>query len=193
MRDRLCSKDVADLMEKRHDDNYVQATGEIYLTEPDLESFLHQFRHHLQNICITGGEPMLMSERVVEMIHRLRLQGYTGKIWLYTASSRKLKSYWACKMLIDAVDGITYTIHYGKMETVKRDLTDLRHLDTYLKESDRSGKSDRLYIDSRVFNQDYVDSLGYSWDVIKSLKWSMDDCPLPEGEELVYYDLEAEG
>lgn len=32
------------------DDNYVQATGEIYLTEPDLEGFLHQFRHHLQNI-----------------------------------------------------------------------------------------------------------------------------------------------
>lgn len=32
------------------DDNYVQATEEIYLTEPDLGSFLHQFRHHLQNI-----------------------------------------------------------------------------------------------------------------------------------------------
>lgn len=32
------------------DDNYVQATGEIYLTEPDLEGVLHQFRHHLQNI-----------------------------------------------------------------------------------------------------------------------------------------------
>lgn len=32
------------------DDNYVQATGEIYLIEPDLEAFLHQFRHHLQNI-----------------------------------------------------------------------------------------------------------------------------------------------
>lgn len=157
----------------------------------DKVSFEDLFKY--EEICITGGEPMLMSERVVEMIHRLRLQGYTGKIWLYTASSRKLKSYWACKMLIDAVDGITYTIHHGKMETVKKDLTDLRHLDTYLKESDRSGKSDRLYIDSRVFNQDYVDSLSYGWDVIKSLKWSMDDCPLPEGEELVYYDLEAEG
>ena len=153
----------------------------------------HEDLFKYEEICITGGEPMLMSERVVEMIHRLRLQGYTGKIWLYTASSRKLKSYWACKMLIDAVDGITYTIHHGKMETVKRDLTDLRHLDTYLKESDRSGKSDRLYIDSRVFNQDYVDSLSYGWAVVKSLKWSMDDCPLPEGEELVYYDLEAEG
>lgn len=32
------------------DDNYVPETGEIYLTEPDIESFLHQFRHHLQNI-----------------------------------------------------------------------------------------------------------------------------------------------
>ena len=32
------------------DDNYVSATGEIYLTEPELEGFLHQFRHHLQNV-----------------------------------------------------------------------------------------------------------------------------------------------
>lgn len=31
------------------DDNYVQATREIFLGEPDLEGFLHQFRHHLQN------------------------------------------------------------------------------------------------------------------------------------------------
>lgn len=144
-------------------------------------------------ICITGGEPMLMSERVVEMVHRLRLQGYTGKIWLYTAYSRKLNHYWACKMLIDAVDGITYTIHNGDMGKVKSDLIDLRHLDTYLKESDRSDKSDRLYIDSRVFNQDYVDSLRYGWAVIKSLEWRMDECPVPEGEELVFYDLEAEG
>lgn len=32
------------------DDNYVSATEEIYLTEPELEPFLHQFRHHLQNV-----------------------------------------------------------------------------------------------------------------------------------------------
>lgn len=32
------------------DSNYVPATGEIYLTEPELEPFLHQFRHHLQNV-----------------------------------------------------------------------------------------------------------------------------------------------
>lgn len=32
------------------DDNYVPATGEIYLREPELEPFLHCFRHHLQNV-----------------------------------------------------------------------------------------------------------------------------------------------
>lgn len=32
------------------DSNYVAATREIFLTEPDLKDFLHQFRHHLQNI-----------------------------------------------------------------------------------------------------------------------------------------------
>lgn len=32
------------------DNSYVAATGEIYLTEPELEGFLHQFRHHIQNV-----------------------------------------------------------------------------------------------------------------------------------------------
>ena len=32
------------------DSNYVPETGEIYLTEPTLKDFLHQFRHHLQNV-----------------------------------------------------------------------------------------------------------------------------------------------
>lgn len=32
------------------DDNYIPETQEIYLTEPELENFLHQFRHHIQNI-----------------------------------------------------------------------------------------------------------------------------------------------
>lgn len=32
------------------DNSYVPETGEIFLTEPELEAFLHQFRHHLQNV-----------------------------------------------------------------------------------------------------------------------------------------------
>lgn len=163
-----------------------------YLKKVDKVQFEDLFKY--EELIITGGEPMLLSDRVVEMIHRLRFGGYKGKIWLYTSSSHRLSTYWACKMLIDEVDGITYTIHQGKMEAVKRDLVDLRRLDTYLKGQDRAGKSDRLYIDSRVFNQDYVNSLEYKWAVIKSLEWKENvDCPVPEGEKLVFYDLEAEG
>lgn len=32
------------------DNSYVAETEEIYLTEPTMEDFLHQFRHHLQNM-----------------------------------------------------------------------------------------------------------------------------------------------
>ena len=32
------------------DNSYVPETGEIFLTEPELEAFLHQYRHHLQNV-----------------------------------------------------------------------------------------------------------------------------------------------
>lgn len=32
------------------DNNYVPETQEIYLTDPELAGFLHQWRHHLQNI-----------------------------------------------------------------------------------------------------------------------------------------------
>lgn len=143
-----------------------------------------------EEISIVGGEPMLISERVVEMIHRLRLQGYQGKIYLYTATSHKLNAYWACKMLLDEVDGVIYTVNYGKMESVKRDLTDLRRLDHYFKESGRSGKLDTLYIDTRVYDSDYVDTLEYKWVEIFE---KVEKAPLlPEGKT-VFYDLEAEG
>lgn len=166
-----------------------------YLGLVDKVDFDSLFQY--DEIIITGGEPMMISERVVEMIHRLKFSGYQGKIWLYTASSRRLNRYWAVEMLIDEVDGITYTLHYSsKEDKLKRDLTDLRRLDQYLADHawSREGKSDRLYIDSRIYNQEYVDSLKYKWAVVKPLEWKDNgDCPLPEGEELVFYDLEAEG
>lgn len=164
-----------------------------YLGLVDKVSFEDLMKY--DEISITGGEPMLISERVVELIHRLRFNGYQGKIWLYTANVHKLKRYWAVEMVIDEVDGITFTLHHSnKEDKLKSDLYDLRRLDQYLSESDRTGKSDRLYIDSRVVNQEYIDSLNYKWNVMKSLEWKENgDCPLPDGEELVVYDLEDEG
>lgn len=44
------------------DDNYVASTREIYLGEPDLEGFLHQFRHHLQNEARVQERKLLLVE-----------------------------------------------------------------------------------------------------------------------------------
>lgn len=44
------------------DNNYVRETQEIFLTEPDLEGFLHQFRHHLQNEAREQSKRFLLVE-----------------------------------------------------------------------------------------------------------------------------------
>lgn len=53
------------------DDNYVQSTKEIYLGEPDLEGFLHQFRHHLQNEARENERKFLLVEDNVDLDYRI--------------------------------------------------------------------------------------------------------------------------
>ena len=148
-----------------------------------------------EEISITGGEPMLISERVVEMIHRLRFQGYTGKIYLYTTDASNVGKYWGADLCIDEVDGITFTLHFNSNKNrLKVDLKNLRKLDKYLRKHDRSGKSDRLYIDSRIYDNEYAKSLTGGWREIRPLEWIANgECEVPVGEECVFYELEAEG
>lgn len=62
------------------DNSYVPETGEIFLTEPELEAFLHQFRHHLQNVeriyerrgLTTEGKMELSKIPYEDTIYRLR-------------------------------------------------------------------------------------------------------------------------
>ena len=44
------------------DNNYVKGTKEIYLAEPDLEGFLHEWRHHLQNEARDPNKILLLVE-----------------------------------------------------------------------------------------------------------------------------------
>lgn len=142
-------------------------------------------------IAITGGEPMVIAERCVELLHRLRLQGYKGKIFLYTANSHRLGRYWAVDMLIDEVDGVIYTVRDNKnYDRLKSDFTDLRRLDKHFVKSCRKDKADKLFIDSRVYRADYVESLNYEWKEIKPFIESEKD--KPEGEDILFYDLEGD-
>lgn len=53
------------------DNSYVRETGEIYLTEPDLEAFLHQYRHHLQNEAREQKKKLLLVEEKTEIDSRI--------------------------------------------------------------------------------------------------------------------------
>ena len=161
----------------------------------DKVSFEDLFQY--EEIHITGGEPMLMSDRCVEMVHRLRLSGYTGKIYLYTADARRVGTYWAAGMLIDEVDGVVYTVHnHSDKEKLKDTLRVLRRLDKYLNDhaKERAGKRDRLRIDSALYDDEYVKTLSYKWAEVAPLKWERGGLrELPEDEVYVFYDLGAEG
>lgn len=63
------------------DDNYVPATGEIYLTEPELEPFLHQFRHHLQNIERKYERRGLTAEGLDEKYHKIPYEKCLYKLY----------------------------------------------------------------------------------------------------------------
>jgi organic radical activating enzyme len=146
-----------------------------------------------KELVITGGEPMEIAPRVLEMIHRLRTSGYKGKIWLYT--SRIKTARWADRAVLQEVDGITYTLHH---KPSKNDLSDARKLNKFLLENRKHDRSDRLLIDSRCYTEEVLSIIGLydtgtkHWSSIKSLVWKDDECPLPDNEELVYYDLERE-
>ena len=141
-----------------------------------------------KELVITGGEPMMIGARVVEMIHRLRQSGYAGEIWLYTAELYVQR--WADKMVLQEVDGITYTLHY---EYSQKDITLLKRLTDYLEEVDTSKMNNRLLIDSRLSSESFWTELKLdNWNTVKLLVWKDDECPLPDNEELIYYDLERE-
>lgn len=141
-----------------------------------------------KELVITGGEPMMIGARVVEMIHRLRQSGYKGRIWLYTAELNTKR--WADKAILREVDGFTYTFHY---EYSPRDITLLNRLTDYLGEIDTSKMNNRLLIDSRLSSESFWTELKLdNWKSAKLLVWKDDKCPLPGNEELIFYDLERE-
>lgn len=145
-----------------------------------------------EELVITGGEPMLIGPRVVEMIHRLRAAGYKGLIWLYSADINVNR--WPDIAVLKEVSGITYTFHY---EYIQKDIMALKRLTEYLSAIDTSNMHNRLIIDSRLLNEfnweDIIPGMGSdSWDCIRWLEWKTDECPIPDNEELVFYDLEKD-
>jgi len=93
-------------------------------------------------------------------------------------------------MLIRYVDGITYTFH---ADYTNRDISRLKDLTEFLNSGGLSG-SYRLMVDSRVMRDISLQDIKgiRKWTDIKALVWKDGACPVPQHEELMFYDLEKE-
>lgn len=133
-----------------------------------------------KEIVITGGEPMLIKEKLLHFLLQLRNMEFKGKIYMYTA-------FWNpgiySNEVLQALDGITFTIHAEADET-----------DTImwkrLSENLRLVKNSRLFIDERVLDK-FVNPNArriHLWDEVRKFEWK-DECKPAEHEELVSYLL----
>lgn len=133
-----------------------------------------------KEIIITGGEPMLIAEKVCNFIDKLSSDGYNGKIYLYTASYYMP---FECFDLLQKVDGITYTVHYP---VTSSDISMLKLIQLELHK--RKEYSSRISIDSRI-DKELTDVFEPElWDDVRHLEWK-DDCPLPANEKLFLFEL----
>lgn len=82
------------------DNNYVKGTFEIYLMEPDLEGFLHQFRHHLQNLARDPDKEDLLIEGNEEITKKVLFGSRETNYTLYGEDDAIAWS----KMVLEAVE-----------------------------------------------------------------------------------------
>lgn len=123
-------------------------------------------------IMLTGGEPMLNPGLIMKTVERIRKVN-DCPIYLYTA---KVNNILDTITVLDAVDGITLTLHENK-DIV--DFYSLNHiLEYYQHFVNPNTKSLRL----NVFDKVKINRENYPmWEVKENIKW-IKNCPLPGDE-----------
>ncbi len=90
-------------------------------------------------VCITGGEPMLSPDKTLAVIRDIRRECNGAAVYLYTALLAE-----AMPEVLDAVDGVHFTLHDGATEG---DISDFHNLQDMLEGRDGSY---RLYVNPSV-------------------------------------------
>ncbi len=131
-------------------------------------------------VMITGGEPMLMPDRVIDLSKQLRSVSKC-KIYLYTAYHKKLED---LVSVLHYVDGIQYSLH---AEATPYDIDDFHSFQNSI--SGYINKSFRLFIDNRIIH--FVKILPMLWKRVEIKHWLTEEellnkqtNGLPAGEEL---------
>ena len=132
-------------------------------------------------VMITGGEPMLIPEKVLEFTRQLNKMGfgYGRDLYLYTARYHHYLEY-----ILRNISGLHFTLHN---EAKDDDVYELKLMSRLIKNHPLI--SSRLAIDSRLYDRyDFSNIDLTGWHVVRKLKWQV-ECPLPAGEELLIYKL----
>jgi len=119
-------------------------------------------------IMLTGGEPMLKPEMVLQTIEAIRRQT-AAPVYVYTADVDNLDSAFA---ILAAADGITLTLHE------QSDVDNFQTFDHCMVMKQITGKSLRLNVFKGV---DLADVCTSGWQVKDNIEW-IEDCPLPSDE-----------
>jgi len=145
----------------------------------DLKMF-NQF----DEVCITGGEPMLNPDALKRFITLIRKVNPTIKIYLYTALLNN-----DVFGILPELNGITYTIHYDErridtIELYNEFWSTLHDINPKI--------SIRLYLDSRMPHG--ITILPKFINEVKILVWDHDGkCLPPKHEQVFFFDyLEVE-
>lgn len=123
-----------------------------------------------EEIIITGGEPLLFLEKVIELIKDIRTKS-SAKILLYTAQSRQIMK------ILNLVDGVCLTLH---------EQADVHSFNYFVWENkDRLAKANKS-LRLNVFKEAMVNTHVYTLGLFKvkdNIEW-LKDCPLPSDEKL---------
>lgn len=130
-------------------------------------------------IILTGGEPMLRPDLVIDVVEEIRKKTDT-KIYMYTAKVDKLISILS---VLKILDGITVTLHNkGDLKAFKK-FNELLDYCRKNKFGDYIDKSFRLNVFKGI---DITDIDTSAWKVKSEIKW-IRDCPLPVHEVFKRY------
>ncbi len=138
-------------------------------------------------LILTGGEPMLRGDKTLETVRQLRLH-YKKPIYLYTAHFNvKNRKYF--EEILELIDGITFTLHYNATAEEVIQLLELSDIiDNYGYWRGTGDFYSRLNIAENLCTDRFIGALKDFWDKVSELIY-MEDCPVPEGEELVYLPI----
>lgn len=143
-----------------------------------------------EDLIITGGEPMLRPEAVINFIDSARKQLKSGeKVYMY--SSTIDVNNFDHLLVLGMLDGITFTVHY---EATFKDILMLKALSKQISAVKRvmgDSWTARLLLDSRLPQKYEMINWGLEhWDMVKWLEWKDDgECSLPEHETGYIYQL----